>query len=141
VNGITIIDDYAHHPTEIAAALSGAKQFFPHSRIIAVFQPHQHSRTRLLLEDFAKSFDDADLVLIPEIYAVRDTPEDIASVSSRDLVELINKANSKATFFPDFPGTLAKLEEIATEGDIVITIGAGPVYKIGEDLSTFYTQS
>jgi len=139
VNGITIIDDYAHHPTEIAATLAGARQFYPDSRIIAVFQPHQHSRTRLLLGDFASSFGDADIVLIPEIYAVRDTPEDIASVSSKDVVALINKNDEKATYFPDFTATLAKLKEIVTSGDIVITIGAGPVYKIGEELSTYYT--
>jgi len=138
---ITIIDDYAHHPTEIAATLAGARQFYPKSRIIAVFQPHQHSRTRLLLGDFARSFDNADLVLIPEIYAVRDTPEDIASVSSQDVVNLINKASEKASYFPDYPSTLTKLKEIIQKGDIVITIGAGPVYKIGDDLCTLYAHT
>lgn len=137
VRGITIVDDYAHHPTEIAATLRGARQFYPKSRIIAVFQPHQHSRTRMLLDDFAGSFTDADIVLIPEIYAVRDTKEDIESVSSRDLVHLIG---TKAIFFPDFEACLDKLKEIAKAGDIIITIGAGPVYKIGEQLSTHYTQ-
>lgn len=140
INGITIIDDYAHHPTEIAATLKGARQFYPNSRIVAVFQPHQHSRTRLLLNDFAKSFDDADVVLIPEIYAVRDSEEDIKSVSSKDLVDLINDEKSKAKYFKTFESCLSELKKIATDGDIVITIGAGPVYKIGEELSTFYTQ-
>lgn len=135
--GVTIIDDYAHHPTEISATLKGARQFYPKSRIIAVFQPHQHSRTRLLLGDFSRSFGDADIVLIPEIYAVRDSAEDIASVSSRDVVDLINKQSEKAIYFPDFPSTLEKLKEIVKPGDTVITIGAGPVYKIGEDLSTY----
>ena len=139
VGGITIIDDYAHHPTEIAATLRGARQFYPKSRIVAVFQPHQHSRTRLLLHDFAKSFDDADVVLIPEIYAVRDTAEDIKSVSSKDLVELINTKENKAKFCKTFEQCLEDLKKIATEGDIIITIGAGPVYKIGEELSTYYT--
>lgn len=141
INGVTIIDDYAHHPTEIAATLRGARQFYPKSRIIAVFQPHQHSRTRLLLHDFANSFDNADIVLMPEIYAVRDSAEDIASVSSRDVVALINKTSEKATYLPDFESTLTKLQEMATEGDVILTIGAGPVYKIGEDLSTFYTHT
>jgi len=140
VNGITIIDDYAHHPTEIAATLKGARQFYPGNRIIAVFQPHQHSRTKLLLHDFATSFDNADVVLIPEIYAVRDTEEDIKSVSSSDLVTLINNKQNKAIYFKTFDETLAELKNIAKEGDIVITIGAGPVYKIGEELSTYYTQ-
>jgi len=138
-SGITIIDDYAHHPTEIAATLSGARQFFPSSRIIAVFQPHQHSRTRLLLNDFANSFDDADLVIIPEIYAVRDTAEDIKSVSSKDLVALINDKKDKATFYKNLEETLTGVKKIAKSGDIIITIGAGPVYKIGDELSTYYT--
>jgi len=139
VNGITIIDDYAHHPTEIAATLKGARQFYPQNRIIAVFQPHQHSRTRMLLTDFSRSFTNADVVLIPEIYAVRDTEEDIKSVSSQDLVDLINTENDKAKYFKDFESCLTELTKIAKQGDIVITIGAGPVYKIGEQLSTFYT--
>ena len=141
IAGITIIDDYAHHPTEIAATLSGARQFYPRNRIVAVFQPHQHSRTRMLLNDFANSFSNADIVLIPEIFAVRDTEEDIKSVSSIDLVELINKADNKAKYFKDLEDCLTELKNIAKEGDIVITIGAGPVYKIGEELSTFYTHS
>lgn len=141
INGITIIDDYAHHPTEIAATLNGARQFYPNDRIVVVFQPHQHSRTRLLLKDFAASFGDADLVYIPEIYAVRDTEEDIESVSSRDLVNLINEDTEKATYFADFESCLGKLKETVQSGDVVITIGAGPVYKIGEELSTFYTQT
>lgn len=140
VNGITIIDDYAHHPTEIAATLKGARQFYPKNRIIAVFQPHQHSRTRMLLNDFAASFGDADIIYVPEIYAVRDTAEDIESVSSRNLVELLEKAGENAKYFPDFDSCLAELQKTASEGDIVITIGAGPVYKIGEQLSTSYTQ-
>lgn len=141
VNGITIIDDYAHHPTEIAATLKGTKQFFPNSRVVAVFQPHQHSRTRLLLADFAHSFDDADIVLIPEIYAVRDTEEDIRSVSSKDLVDLINSKHKKAKYFESFDDCIAELKNIARKGDIIITIGAGPVYRIGEELSTFYTHT
>lgn len=141
INGVTIIDDYAHHPTEIAATLKGTRQFYPNKRVVAVFQPHQHSRTRMLLDDFSKSFGDADIVLIPEIYAVRDTEEDIKSVSSRDLVKLINEHDAnKAEYFKDFDECLIRLRELAREGDVVITIGAGPVYKIGERLSTFYTQ-
>jgi UDP-N-acetylmuramate--alanine ligase len=140
IRGVTIIDDYAHHPTEIAATLRGAKQFYPHNRIIAVFQPHQHSRTKMLLQDFATSFGDADLVYIPEIFAVRDTEEDIKSVSSKDLVDLINSQTKKAEYFSNFEDCLQKLKNTIQEGDVVLTIGAGPVYKIGEQLSTFYTQ-
>jgi UDP-N-acetylmuramate--alanine ligase len=142
VAGITIIDDYAHHPTEIAATLAGARQFYPNSRIIAVFQPHQHSRTKLLLNDFSNSFDNADIVYMPEIYAVRDTEEDIQAVSSKNVVELINKkVPDKAKYFENFDTCLDEIQNLATSGDIIITIGAGPVYKIGDDLSTYYTQS
>jgi len=139
VDGVTIIDDYAHHPTEIAATLSGAKQFFPSSRIIAVFQPHQHNRTRMLLKDFSESFGDADIILIPEIFAVRDTEDDIKSVSSKDLVALLVEKGQCAKFFADFDSCLTELKNIVRTGDVVITIGAGPVYKLGEQLSTSFT--
>jgi UDP-N-acetylmuramate--alanine ligase len=140
VNDITIIDDYAHHPTEIAATLLGARQFFPKNRIIAVFQPHQYSRTRFLLKEFSHSFPNADLVYIPEIYAVRDTEADIKSVSSKDLVNLLKENGVNAKFFNDFNSCLLELIKTVKPGDVVITIGAGPVYKIGEELSTSYTQ-
>lgn len=141
VGGVTIIDDYAHHPTEIAATLRGARQFYPDNRIIAVFQPHQHSRTRMLLNDFAKSFSDADIIFVPEIYAVRDTEEDIKSVSSKDLVALLTKNGQEAQYFADFETCLEEIKRIIKPGDILITIGAGPVYKIGEELSTSFPQT
>jgi UDP-N-acetylmuramate--alanine ligase len=141
INDITIIDDYAHHPTEIAATLRGARQFFPKNRIIAVFQPHQYSRTRLLLNEFSQSFTDADLVFVPEIFAVRDTAADIVSVSSRDLVQLIMKGGQKAEYFTDFDSCLSELIKTVKPGDVVITIGAGPVYKVGEKLSTSFPLS
>jgi len=135
INKILIIDDYAHHPTEVMATLSGARQFYPNKRIITVFQPHQHSRTKFLLEDFGKAFNDADLVIMPEIYAVRDTAEDIKSVSSQDVVNLINtNSPNKAKFFKSFDETQEYLKEIAKKDDVIITIGAGPVFKIGETL-------
>jgi len=141
IGGVTIIDDYAHHPTEIAATLSGTKQFYPNSRILAVFQPHQHSRTRMLLKEFSESFGDADIVLIPEIFAVRDTEDDIKSVSSKDLVKLLTGKGQTAEFFKDFDSCLTELKKIVRSGDVVITIGAGPVYKIGEKLSTSFPLS
>ena len=137
---ITIIDDYAHHPTEIEATLAGVKQFYPKRRIVAVFQPHQHSRTRLLLTDFANAFTNADVVLMPEIYAVRDTEEDINNVSSRDIVRLINKSGEKAKYCKDFEECQKTLKGLIQKNDVVITIGAGPVYKVGEQLCTLYTQ-
>ncbi len=131
----TIIDDYAHHPTEIIATLRGARQFYPNLRIIAVFQPHQHCRTKFLLKEFSEAFTDADIVIMPEIYAVRDTREDIESVSSKDVVDMINKITpEKAIFIRDFEQVEDYLEKIIQKDDIILTIGAGPVDKIGKTL-------
>lgn len=131
-NGVTIIDDYGHHPTEIKATLAGARNFYPENEIIAVFQPHQHSRTKFLLKEFADSFDDADKIIIPEIYAVRDTTADIASVSSKDLVDLINKKTpGKAQYFKTFEETAEYLGENLKDSQVIITIGAGPVDEVG----------
>lgn len=133
--GILIIDDYGHHPTEIEATLAGARQFYKGHKIVAVFQPHQHSRTKFLLKEFSEAFENADKVLVPEIYAVRDTDEDIKSVSSKDLVDLINeKIPGKAQFFFDFEDTIKYLRKNMQKGDIIITIGAGPVNKVGEEI-------
>ena len=134
--GATIIDDYAHHPTEIAATLAGARKRYPNHRIVAVFQPHQHSRTKLLMEDFAKAFSNADVVILPEIYAVRDTDEDIKSVSSKELAEKINVYEQKdtATYYGNLDTALEALKETIKKDDIVLTIGAGPVFQIGERL-------
>lgn len=131
---ILYVDDYAHHPTEIQATLKGAKNFYLDKRIIAVFQPHQHSRTKFLLDDFSKSFENADIVLIPEIYAVRDSEQDKKSVSSKDLVDLINKKSQKAKFFANFEETENYLRKITKAGDLVISIGAGPVNNIIQDI-------
>jgi len=73
--GVTVVDDYAHHPTEISVTLKAAREYFQPRRLVCVFQPHQHSRTRHLLDDFARSFTSADLVLVPDIYFVRDSAE------------------------------------------------------------------
>lgn len=132
VDDVLYIDDYAHHPTEIQATLKGAKEFYPDKRIIAVFQPHQHSRTKFLMEDFSKSFNNANLVIMPEIYAVRDTAEDIENVSSKQVVEKINKTNKgKALFLKNFEDVVEYLGKNTKKGDVVITIGAGPINKVG----------
>ncbi|MEI6266672.1 MAG: UDP-N-acetylmuramate--L-alanine ligase [bacterium] len=133
--GVPVIDDYAHHPTEVKATLRAARERYPEKRIVAVFQPHQHSRTRLLLNDFADAFLDADKVIMPEIYAVRDTAEDIASVSSIDVVEKINeKYHGKAVYFDSLDGAKKYLLDNTASNDLILTIGAGPVNKIAQDL-------
>jgi len=135
--GILVIDDYAHHPTEVRSTLSGLRTIYQDKRrkIWCVFQPHQYSRTRLLLNEFAEAFSDADEVIIPEIYKVRDTEEDVASVNGQILADEINKKSKekKAIFIADFESIADYLSKKTVSGDIIITMGAGPVYKVGEE--------
>lgn len=130
--GVLIIDDYAHHPTEIQATLQAIKSFYPKRRLWCVFQPHQHSRTRILLNNFVSALLEADEVLIPKIYPVRDTPEDIASVSGKDLVNLLKKKGKLSEYIPDFKDVVSYLKKNVKENDIVVTMGAGPVNQVGE---------
>lgn len=131
-NGIKVIDDYGHHPTEVRATLGALKEAYPKKRLICVFQPHQYSRTHQLIGDFAKAFGDADLVIIPNIFEARDSAEDKEKVSAASLAERIPGARHGE----NFEKTLEMLEKEAKKGDIVLTMGAGDVYKIGETFLT-----
>lgn len=128
-SGATVYDDYGHHPTEIKASLKGAREMFPKQKIIVVFQPHLFSRTKLLLNDFSKSFNDVDKVILAPIYPARE-PFD-STISSEILAEKIGK---KAESFKDFPSIEKYLIDSLSKGDILITMGAGDVYKIGESI-------
>jgi len=128
-NGVFVYDDYGHHPTEVRATLAGAREKFPNKKITVVFQPHLYSRTRLLIDDFAKSFDDADEVLFLPIYAARE-PFD-GSIKSEMLAE---KIGDKAMSFLNFSDIENHLKNSLKESDILITMGAGDVYKVGEHL-------
>ena len=132
-DGILVFDDYAHHPSEIKSTLSGLRNFYPNRKIFCVFQPHQYSRTKYLMTNFGESFKEADVTIIPEIYAVRDTKADIEAVSGEDLTGEIKKKGQEAYYIPSFPDCVKFLKEKATDGDIIITMGAGPVNKIAED--------
>src|SRR5205823_7587655 len=101
-NGATVVDDYGHHPTEIRATLAALRQRYQPKRLICVFQPHQHSRTRFLLEDFAASFAEADETIVPDIYFVRDSEAERHRVSAGDLVERINGNGQRALHLPEF---------------------------------------
>ncbi|MEK7447531.1 MAG: UDP-N-acetylmuramate--L-alanine ligase [Patescibacteria group bacterium] len=131
-NGILVIDDYAHHPTEIQATLQAIKSFYPKRKLWCIFQPHQHSRTRILLNNFVSALLEADSVIVPKIYPVRDTQEDIASVSGEDLVSLLTKKGKTAEYIPNFKDVVSHLKNNVKENDIVVTMGAGPVNQIGE---------
>lgn len=131
--GVQVFDDYAHHPTEILATLAAFREKFPEHRLWAVFQPHQYSRTAQFLEEFAASFKNADEVLIPNIYRVRDRESDVSAVSADMLVRKIRQHGKHARHSHNFPETVELLNKETVAGDIVITIGAGPVYLVGEE--------
>ncbi len=135
VNDITVIDDYGHHPTEIDTTLRALRAHHrPHEkrgRLICVFQPHQHSRTRFLLEQFATSFAEADVVIVPHIYFVRDSEADRRAVSAADLVTRLQKRGTVAEHIDAFDDIVEHLRGIARPNDLIVVMGAGPVWKIG----------
>lgn len=131
-NGALVYDDYGHHPTEIKATLKGVREFFGDKKIWCVFQPHLYSRTKMLLEDFGKSFKNADEVLLADIYAARE-PKD-KSINSKILAKKIMTNGGQAVYFDSFEKITNFLKEKNKNGDMIITMGAGDVYKIGESL-------
>jgi UDP-N-acetylmuramate--alanine ligase len=134
VNGAVVVDDYGHHPTEIRATLQAVREKYQPNRLLVVFQPHQHSRTRVLLEDFATSFALADETIVPDIYFVRDSESEKQRVSAADLVNRINQNGQRARHLSEFPAIVDYLKEEIGEGDVVLTMGAGNVWEIGRDL-------
>jgi len=130
-DGVKVIDDYAHHPTEIKATLSAVKNM-KHNKLWCLFQPHTYTRTMALLDDFAVSFGDADKVVLAEIYAARE--KNIYKISSKTLVNRIKEADPSKDvyFFKDFEEIANFVYNNAEEGDLVITMGAGDIYKVGE---------
>ncbi len=133
IGGITILDDYAHHPTEIRASLKAIREKYAPTRLWCIFQPHQYSRTRFLLDDFAESFKLADITVVPEIYFVRDTAESRNTVNAETLVERIRQHNCQAVFIKDFSGILEHLKNNVTSGDLVVTMGAGTIWKVADE--------
>ena len=134
VDGITIVDDYAHHPTEIRTTLAGLREVYQPQRLICVFQPHQHSRTRSLMDEFAASFYDADMVVVPDIYFARDTEADRQAVHAQILVDRIAAHGQSSRYIPTFEAILAELEAGLKPGDLVVSMGAGPVWEITHEL-------
>ena len=131
IGGVTIIDDYAHHPTEITATLQAAEKY-PHKTLWCVFQPHTYTRTKAFLPEFAKALSLADRIILADIYAARET--DTLGISSRTLQELVTKEGKECLYFPSFDEIENFLLEHCTPGDLLITMGAGDVVKIGESL-------
>jgi len=133
INGITILDDYAHHPTEIRASLKAIKEHYKPKRLWCIFQPHQYSRTRFLLKDFAESFKLADITLMPEIYFVRDSLETKKEVNAQVLVDKIRANGSNAMFIDGFDAICDYLTKRVRKGDVVVTMGAGDVWKVADE--------
>lgn len=131
--GVKIVDDYAHHPTEIKATLA-ASQNVPHNKLWCIFQPHTYTRTMALFEDFAEAFNKADKLILAEIYAARE--KNIYKISSEQLAEKIKETHpaKEVLFMKDFEKIAEYVSENAESGDMVITMGAGDIYKVGEML-------
>ena len=128
---IQVIDDYGHHPTEVDTTLRALRQHHRPARIICVFQPHQHSRTRHLMEQFAVSFTEADVVIVPEIFFVRDSEEERRAVTAGDLVDRLRQQGVNAMHLHPFEAIVDQLHLMARPGDLIVTMGAGDVWKIG----------
>ena len=131
VGGVTIIDDYAHHPREISATLAAAKNY-PHRKLWCVFQPHTYTRTKAFLDQFAQALSAADEVIVADIYAARET--DTLGVSAGDIAERIQKLGTKAHYIPSFDEIETFILENCIQGDLLITMGAGDIVKVGEKL-------
>lgn len=128
-NGVTVIDDYAHHPTEIKATLNAVKNY-PHNKIYCVFQPHTYSRTLKLFDEFVTCFDGCDELILSDIYAARE--KDTGEISSNMLGDKIRERKVECTNIHSFHDIVDYLKKSAKDGDLILTVGAGDVFKIGE---------
>ena len=130
---ITVLDDYAHHPTEIRASLAAIRQKYNPKRIWCVFQPHQYSRTRFLLDDFTESFKLADVTIVPEIYFVRDSQSARKQINAQILVEKMRANGTQALFIESFEAICDYLKCNVSSGELVVTMGAGDIWKVADD--------
>ena len=130
-NGVTVVDDYAHHPTEITATLQAAKHH-PHNCVWCVFQPHTYTRTKAFFHEFAEALSHADHLVLADIYAARET--DTLGISSSDLAEEAAKLGTDTHYFPSFAEIEDFLKQNCAPGDLLITMGAGDIVTVGEDL-------
>ena len=131
MNGVTVIDDYAHHPTEIRASLAAAHDY-PHREIWCIFQPHTYTRTKALFQEFADALTAADHIILADIYAARET--DTLGISSADLAAALKDKGCDVYYYPTFREIEDFCMENCQKGDLLITMGAGDVVNIGEEL-------
>jgi UDP-N-acetylmuramate--alanine ligase len=132
--GVRVFDDYGHHPTEVDTTLRALRDSErpeeQGGRLICVFQPHQHSRTRHLLEEFANAFEAADIVIVPHIYFVRDSQEERSKVTASDLVDRLREKRVRAMHLYPFEAIIEQLENLCRPGDLLVVMGAGPVWQV-----------
>lgn len=128
-NGVAVIDDYGHHPTEIRATLAALRERYPSRRLVVLFQPHRYTRTQSLWADFANCFRQADRVFILDIYAAGEKP--IEGVASQMIVDAMKNTHPSASALPS-PVSLDRLRSDVSAGDVIVTLGAGDVWKYGE---------
>jgi UDP-N-acetylmuramate--alanine ligase len=129
--GVLVVDDYGHHPTEIAATIATARHSFPERRLVVVFQPHRFTRTQALFGDFCASFQNVDQLILTEIYPASESP--IPGVSGMSLAQGIRQVSqTEVTFCEDFEEAQKTLQQRLRSGDLLLTLGAGSVWKVGE---------
>ncbi len=129
-NGITVIDDYGHHPIEIAATLATAKQAYPESRIVVAFQPHRFTRTKAFFGEFCKSFEEVDKLFLSEVYAASEKP--IPGVSGQSLAQGVRQVSAvDVSYCQDFDILLEEAKAYLKPGDVFITLGAGTITRVG----------
>lgn len=131
VKGVWVVDDYAHHPTEIAATLRAAKSMGTH-RVVCLFQPHRYTRTSLLLKQYQHAFDAADVLMMTDIYAAGEEP--IQGITGRSIPDAVEATGKKVIYVADINDAPAKLKELVQSGDLVLTMGAGTVNQYGPKL-------
>lgn len=134
--GVTVFDDYGHHPTEVRAAIVAARQKVGNRRLWVVFEPHMYSRTALLLDEFATAFTDADEVVIADIFASRDTDEALRATSAAELADAVERVSAvPAIATGDVDATTTYVAEHLRAGDAVLVMGAGKSYRIARGLA------
>lgn len=139
VRNVLVVDDYAHHPTEIAATLKAARETKPH-KLICIFQPHRYSRTQLLLKEFGNAFHEADELILTDVYSAGE--EKISGVSGESILrEVLSTTNQAVSYIPNRQDIAAAIKDQLSAGDLVITMGAGDIYKTGEELLTLLKEA
>jgi UDP-N-acetylmuramate--alanine ligase len=131
-DGVTVVDDYAHHPSEVAATLAAARQRYPTARLVVAFQPHLYSRTQALGEAMGIALAMADLAVVTDVYAAREKP--IRGVTGKIVAKAAKRAGVKVEWVPKRERLAGRLEKLVGEGDVVLTLGAGDITDVGRDL-------